>query len=167
MDPLVLSLLLYLKTNLGIELMDPQHDRPSYTVVTQKEMIAMKGTDALGICIDGKIFIENVVDLSTTTGKAVLLHELVHYTQHYCPLAKDWVQYSWNERVAYAAQNSYLRDKGSTERVHMPNSEGLEYYEDVMYPLRKKGPCGYSCPPAVEPETPEKIRERFKQAEAQ
>lgn len=157
MDPLILSLLLYLKT-LGIESISPQVDRPTYQFVAAEWFVKNYKRSADGMCLGGKIYLnEDRVDLRTVYGKSVLLHELVHYTQDYCPKAPDQAMWDAREHPAYQIQNTYLRDNGSPTRAILPGSNMPEYWEPIQ---KKTLPCGMNCVKDI-PESADAIRKRF------
>ena len=63
---------------------------------------------------DGKIYVLNDVDISTTEGKGVLLHELVHYLRYRHGVDKSVACMGKLEHAAYRAQANYLREHGQT-----------------------------------------------------
>ena len=165
MDPLIVTLLLYLK-GLGIEPMNPQIDRPDFELVTKQKILELNhGQSAVALCINGKIYVDKSTPITTCEGKAVIAHELVHYTQNYCPLQKDLLTHQWYERQAYAAQNSFLRDHGCSNRVFNHRfTDNVEYYENLMRPIKDKDrPCMYGC--LQQDEKPDTIRKRMDQHE--
>ena len=62
---------------------------------------------------DGKIYLSNNVDLGTIEGRAVLVHELVHYLQYQQGLDRSVPCMRALERSAYAAQAQYLKQHGA------------------------------------------------------
>ena len=61
---------------------------------------------------DGNIYLSRRIDLSTTEGRAVLVHELVHYLQYRQGLDRSVPCMRALEPSAYAAQAEYLRQYG-------------------------------------------------------
>jgi hypothetical protein len=61
---------------------------------------------------DGKIYLSNTIDLATTEGRSVLVHELVHYLQYQQGLDRAVSCMRALEPSAYAAQAGYLRQHG-------------------------------------------------------
>ncbi len=61
---------------------------------------------------DGKIYLSSNIDLATTEGQAVLVHELIHYLQYQQGLERSVPCMRALELSAYAAQAEYLRQHG-------------------------------------------------------
>jgi hypothetical protein len=71
---------------------------------------------------DGNIYLSKNVDLTTPAGRAVLVHELVHYLQYQRGLDQSVPCMRALEPPAYAAQAEYLKQHGgqplfNTEQV--------------------------------------------------
>ncbi len=58
------------------------------------------------------IYVNKSVDLDTTFGESVLLHELVHFMQYETGVFEKAECAEANEKLAYTIQNRYLRDAG-------------------------------------------------------
>ena len=58
------------------------------------------------------VYLSNDVDLATVEGRAVLLHELVHYLQYENGLHKTAQCIAQLEQTAYAAEAKYLLQRG-------------------------------------------------------
>jgi hypothetical protein len=164
MDELITACFLFLHSY-GIEPMDSVK-RPIVTINTEAEIKVVVGQKALGACLDGHIYLDQSIDLKTVEGQSALCHEIVHYTQNYCPIPKDILTRDANEKQAYELQNQWLIDHGSKWRAKNPlNLYGGE--EGYHRPEPKvKGYSGTS-PPEPPPEAAEAIRKRFKETEAQ
>lgn len=63
---------------------------------------------------DGNIYLLDDIDVSTIEGKAVLLHELVHYLQYQHGVDKSVACMRKLERSAYDAQAKYLQEHGKS-----------------------------------------------------
>ncbi len=60
----------------------------------------------------GTIFVSDRIDLGTTYGQSVLLHELVHHIQFQMDLEGIACGYSFIEGDAYSIQAAYLKEHG-------------------------------------------------------
>lgn len=89
-----------------------------------------KGHPASGLCIDGRVYLSDQLDLNSDLGKSIVVHELVHYTQDKCPLSLGLVL-AKREAVAYQVQNMYLEHIGSATRVENPYFMALFGSSDV------------------------------------
>jgi hypothetical protein len=126
MKELTLALLMWISSNTplaydGLYL-------PEVVSVRQGELLNIlydgkvpQGTDAVSLEIaglyhfeDGTIYLAHDVDLATIEGKAVLVHELVHYLQYRHGLDRSVPCMVALERDAYAAQRKYLVEHGKT-----------------------------------------------------
>ena len=174
MDPLILALLLYLKTN-GIEPADPTDVHP---IIHQKlsadDITKVVGGSVVGACLNGHIYLRDDVNLETIDGKSVLLHELDHYVQdidprtkvHCPPLKRDDPKFYLNEELAYNIQNQYLRDNGSGKHVINPYASSYETLEPNGYipPASKMLPHCYGSCKNIQ-EDPAATRKRFEASE--
>ncbi len=70
--------------------------------------------------LDGKIYLQDDVDLATAEGRAVLVHELVHHLQYYHGLDKSVPCIGSLEPAAYAAQRAYLAEHGKQPDFNEP-----------------------------------------------
>lgn len=99
---------------------------PEIVVVPKAQLVHVlyegnvpQGTDASSLTVDGlynfrdgKIYLRDELDLATVDGRAVLVHELVHYLQYYHGLDKKAPCMRKLEPEAYAAQAAYLKEHG-------------------------------------------------------
>lgn len=99
---------------------------PPVQVLPQAQLRALAGLEHAegntlrGLCLDGGVYLDATVDLDTVEGRAVLVHELTHLSQHGCPRGVDERTFYRNEARAYAVQNIYLRANNSLTRVYNP-----------------------------------------------
>lgn len=117
---------------------------PKINIISTKEMIWMTddkqgfhqenlGQIITGMCVNGTIYIDSKVDMSTVMGKSVLIHELTHYTQNKCaPVPKkDIMKIATLEAQAYAAQNRWIQANKMT--IEVKNPYGVTIYLPAVY----------------------------------
>jgi len=165
MDELIAACFLFLHSY-GIEPMDSVR-KPTVSIVSAAELKRVVGGSALGACIDGHIYLDNRIDLKTTIGKSTLCHEIVHFTQNYCPRQKNLLEQEYKEKIAYQLQNQFLMDHGEKFRaVNAHNLEGSsEGYTRPPIINKGYGDAKIEGPPKVE--SADEIRSRFNKSESE
>lgn len=124
MKELTVALLIWISSNTPLAY-DGSH-APELVSVSQQQLVHIfyqgdipQGTDLETFSVagvynykDGKVYLLQDVDLTTIEGKAVLVHELVHYLQYHHGLDKSVDCMSRLERAAYETQAKYLTRNG-------------------------------------------------------
>ena len=165
MNELVAACFLFLHSY-GVEPMDSVR-QPIVTFNSYADIEKIAHAPAKAACLNGHIYLSPAVDLTTIEGQSSLCHEVVHFTQGYCPYPKDRLERDFKERGAYQLQNQFLIDHGSKWRAIDPNNPygSAEGYQRPREKLAEKGYGNEKVlePPAEEPA--EVIRRRFKVVE--
>jgi len=165
MDELIAACFLFLHSY-GIEPMDSVR-KPVVSIVSAAELKQIIGSPVLGACVDGNIYLDNRIDLKTKIGQSALCHEIVHFTQNYCPRQKDILGREYNEKLAYQIQNQFLIDHGEKIRAVNPyNPEGsTEGYTRPPIINKGYGDARKEGPSKVE--SADEIRSRFNKSESE
>ncbi len=120
MKEVTLALLMWIGSNTPLPY-DGQ-DPPEIVTVSQEQLVRLmyegdvpQGLDVDSVTVDGlynyrdgKIYLHENLDLAMPEGRAVLVHELVHYLQYQNGLDKSVPCMRELEPPAYAAQAKYL-----------------------------------------------------------
>lgn len=64
--------------------------------------------------IDGTIYLVDTIDITTEKGKAILLHELIHYLQYHNHLEENAACMKQLERLAYSVEAEHLEEHHTT-----------------------------------------------------
>ena len=121
MKELTLALLMWISSNTPFAY-DGQ-DPPAILSADQEQLVRLmyegevpRGLDVASVTVDGlynyrdgKIYLHEHLDLAMPEGRAVLVHELVHYLQYQKGLEKSLPCMRELEPPAYAAQAKYLK----------------------------------------------------------
>jgi hypothetical protein len=157
MDIAILKEVITFVFSLGIQ---TPAELPDVILVEPIQLSIMAGYSGLmtikGACVNGRIYLNNTVDLTTIEGRAVLAHEYTHYTQNKCPIEHDALKRQQKEDEAYAVQNEYLKAHGSVWRALDP--WGHQY--ELQIKPKKDVACISNCG-TIKPEAAEQIRKRF------
>ncbi|MDX1489421.1 MAG: DUF6647 family protein [Acidiferrobacterales bacterium] len=120
MKEVTLALLMWINSNTPLAYQD--QDLPEIVSADQEQLVRLmyegdvpQGLDVDSITVDGlynhrddKIYLHEKLDLAAPEGRAVLVHELVHYLQYQQGLEKVVPCMRKLEPAAYAAQGKYL-----------------------------------------------------------
>ena len=124
MKELTIALLMWITSNTPLAY-DGSH-APEVIHVPQKQLVQIlfegnvaRGVDSERVSVaglynfrDGKVYLLDDVDLDTVEGKAVLVHELVHYLQYYHGIDQTVECMRKLEGQAYEVQANYLTAHG-------------------------------------------------------
>ncbi len=129
MKELVISLLLWISSNSQLAFDD--NDLPDVIQVSKSELVSemyegsppyalnINNVSAVGLYNFKKkdIFLLKKIDLNTIKGRAVLLHELVHFLQYEYKVDKKVNCKNQLEPLAYRLQVKYLIENGEVSNV--------------------------------------------------
>ena len=89
----------------------PDDELQAHRKITRSEVEAFYDSDKK------TIFVSDRIDLDTTYGQSVLLHELVHHVQYQMDLDGIACGYSFVEGDAYSVQAAYLKENGLDDEM--------------------------------------------------
>lgn len=130
MKELTLALLMWVSGHTSLAYDDG--DLPQIAQIDQHQLVRVlydgnlpQGLDIDSVAVeglynfrDGKIYLSKNIDLTTPLGRAVLVHELVHYLQYQQGLDRSVACMRALEASAYAAQAEYLKQHGTQPRFN-------------------------------------------------
>ena len=111
MEFLLATLIEWLALNASMEIATP----PEVVIMSSKELDKKYGAPvhALYAHHEGTIYLSSHVNLETTQGKSVLLHELVHHYQNVSGAMDGYNCAQESEKLAYETQRDYLKAKNA------------------------------------------------------